>query len=163
MEKDNVYVLFEEIKNKIEMINGKLEQKAGTPTGGQAEEVIPTCVRHIHRHSFDIRSSKVFSLLVGMGVVCSLSLWGNIELWQSKRQYADDALKFRAIRSWGGCSPKEILWLNDVFDIHRDEKSIEWIRGQADGYDKDLKTVSDSLMQESLKVRQMNGNNKKIK
>ena len=27
MEKDNVYVLFEEIKNKIEMINGKLEQK----------------------------------------------------------------------------------------------------------------------------------------
>jgi len=78
MEKDNVYVLFEEIKNKIEMINGKLEQKAGTPTDGQAEEVIPTCVRHIHRHSFDIRSSKVFSLLVGMGVVCSLSLWGNI-------------------------------------------------------------------------------------
>lgn len=60
MEKDNVYVLFEEIKNKIEMINGKLEQKAGTPTDGQAEEVIPTCVRHIHRHSFDIRSSKVF-------------------------------------------------------------------------------------------------------
>ena len=58
MEKDNVYVLFEEIKNKIEMINGKLEQKAGTPTDGQAEEVIPTCVRHIHRHSFDIRSSK---------------------------------------------------------------------------------------------------------
>lgn len=54
MEKDNVYVLFEEIKNKIEMINGKLEQKAGTPTDGQAEEVIPTCVRHIHRHSFDI-------------------------------------------------------------------------------------------------------------
>lgn len=45
MEKDNVYVLFEEIKNKIEMINGKLEQKAGTPTDGQAEEVIPTCVR----------------------------------------------------------------------------------------------------------------------
>ena len=26
---------------------------------------------HIHRHSFDIRSSKVFSLLVGMGIVCS--------------------------------------------------------------------------------------------
>ena len=39
--KDNVYVLFEEIKNKIDMINGKLDQKAGTPTDGQAEEVIP--------------------------------------------------------------------------------------------------------------------------
>ena len=107
---------------------------------------------HIHRHCFDIRSSKVFSLLVGMGVVCGLSLWGNIELWQSKRQYADDALKFRIIRSWGGCDAKTILWLNDVFDIRRDEDAIEWLRQEADGYDRDLKTLSDSLMQEKLKV-----------
>ena len=95
-----------------------------------------------------------------MGVVCGLSIWGNIELWQSKRQYADDALKFRVIRSWGGCSPKEILWLNDIFDIHRDETAIEWVRGQADGYDRILKTVSGSLMQEGLKVRQVNNNRK---
>ena len=153
MEKDNVYVLFEEIKNKIEMINGKLEQKTGTPVGGQAEEVNPTCIRHIHRHSFDIRSSKAFSLLVGMGLVCSLSLWGNIRLWQSNRQYADDVLKFRAIRSWGGCTPEDILWLNKVFDIHRDEKAIEWVRKQADGYENELKAVSDSLMQEKLKLQ----------
>ena len=110
---------------------------------------------HIHRHSFDIRSSKVFSLLVGMGVVCSLSVWGNIELWKSKRQYADDALKFRVIRSWGGCDAKAILWLNKVFDIRRDEDAIEWLRQEADGYDKDLKAVSDSLMQEQLKVEQI--------
>lgn len=155
MEKDNAYVLFEEIKNKIEMINGKLEQKTETPTDGQAEEVIPTCVRHIHRHSFDIRSSKVFSLLVGIGIVCSLSIWGNIELWKSKRQYADDALKFRVIRSWGGCNANHILWLNDVFDIHCNEEAIEWIRQEADGYDKGLKTLSDSLMQEKLKVEEI--------
>lgn len=106
---------------------------------------------HIHRHSFDIRSSKVFSLLVGMGIVCSLSVWGNIELWKSKRQYADDALKFRVIRSWGGCNANHILWLNDVFDIHRNEEAIEWIRQESDGYDRNLKVVSDSLMQEKLK------------
>ena len=114
---------------------------------------------HIHRHSFDIRSSKVFSLLVGMGIVCSLSIWGNIELWKSKRQYADDALKFRVIRSWGGCNANNILWLNDVFDIHRNEEAIEWIRQEADGYDKGLKTLSDSLMQEKLKVKQTKNNN----
>lgn len=110
---------------------------------------------HIHRHCLDIRSSKVFSLLVGMGVVCSISIWGNIELWKSKRQYADDALKFRVIRSWGGCDAKTILWLNDVFDIRRDEKTIEWLSQEADGYDRDLKAVSDSLMQEKLKVEQI--------
>jgi hypothetical protein len=91
--------------------------------------------------------------LVGMGVICSLSLWGNIRLWQSNRQYADDALKFRAIRSWSGCTPGDILWLNKVFDIHRDEKAIEWIREQADGYENELKAVSDSLMQEKLKLQ----------
>jgi len=114
---------------------------------------------HIHRHIFDIKSNKVFSLLVGMGIVCSFSIWGNIELWKSKRQYADDALKFRVIRSWGGCNANHILWLNDVFDIHRNEEAIEWIRQEADDYDKELKTLSDSLMQEKLKVKQTKNNN----
>ena len=108
---------------------------------------------HIHRHSFDIKSNKVFSFLVSMGVVCSLYIWGNIELWKSKRQYADDALKFRVIRSWGGCDAKDILWLNDVFDIRRDEETIDQLRQEADGYDRDLKIVSDSLMQEGIKQR----------
>lgn len=118
---------------------------------GEHQELQPQ--EHIHRHSFDIKSSKVFSFVVGLGMVCALSLWGNIEQWQSKRQYADDALKFRAIRSWGGCDADRVLWLNKVFDIHRDEKAIEWVRKQADGYDTSLKAVSDSLMQEDLKLK----------
>ena len=119
----------------------------------QGEQVAlqePQPQEHIHRHSFDIKSSKVFSFVVGLGVVCALSLWGNIEQWQSKRQFADDALKFRAMRAWGGCSADDVLWLKKVFDIRRDEKAIEWVRKQADGYDTSLKAVSDSLMQERL-------------
>lgn len=109
---------------------------------------------YIHKHSFEIKSSKVFSFVVGLGMVCALSLWGNVAQWQSNRQYADDALKFRAIRSWGGCNANDVLWLNKVFDLHRDKKAIEWIRKQANGYETSLKTVSDSLMQESLKKKQ---------
>ncbi|MDB0717173.1 hypothetical protein DW042_02130 [Bacteroides xylanisolvens] len=116
---------------------------------GLQQELQPQ--KHIHKHSFDIKSSKVFSFVVGIGVVCALSLWVNVAQWQSKRQYADDALKFRAIRSWGGCNANDILWLNKVFDLHRNEKAIEWVRKQADGYDTSLKTVADSLMQESVK------------
>lgn len=218
MDNNEVYALFEGIKNDLKGINGKLEntpKAADNPSSGQSpmvdlqpiKELFDNSAKehqqqtkamltkfgeaevyasnrilyllrdlremfirnsegrkdepleHIHRHSFDIRSSKVFSLLVGMGVVCSLSIWGNIELWQSKRQYADDALKFRVIRSWGGCNAKNILWLNEVFDIHRDEKTIEWVRREADGYDKGLKVLSDSLMQEKLRVKQMKNNN----
>ena len=214
MDNNEVYALFEGIKNDLKGINSKLENTpkvSNDQSGGQPPAVDLTVVKelfessvkehqaqtkamltkfaeaeiyasnrilhllrnlkesfvrssegrkdepqeHIHRHSFDIRSSKVFSILVGMGIVCSLSIWGNIELLKSKRQYADDALKFRVIRSWGGCNANHILWLNDVFDIHRNEEAIEWIRQEADGYDRGLKTLSDSLMQEKLKVEEI--------
>lgn len=218
MDNNEVYTLFEDIKNALKGINGKLEntpKATNNQSDGQSPTVDLTPIKelfessakehqaqtkamltkfgeaevcasnrilhllrglkesftrsseerqdepqeHIHRHIFDIKSNKVFSLLVGMGIVCSLSIWGNIELWKSKRQYEDDALKFRVIRSWGGCNANHILWLNDVFDIHRNEEAIEWVRQEADGYDKGLKTLSDSLMQEKLKVKQTKNNN----
>ena len=105
----------------------------------------------LHRHSFDIKSSKVFTYMVAVSVLCFVSLVGNDFLWQSKQQYKDDALKFRIIRVWRGCGSKEILWLNDVFDIHRDEKIIKLIKEKADGYDQQLKQKADSLMQKKLK------------
>ena len=107
--------------------------------------------KHIHRHSFDIKSSKVFTAMVAVSVLCLVSLVGNYFLWQSKLQYKDDALKFRIIRVWRGCSPKEILWLNDVFDIHRNEKIIKLIKEKADDYDMELKHKADSLMQRKLR------------
>ena len=111
----------------------------------------PQPQEHIHKHSFDIKSSKVFTYVVITAVAFLVSLVGNFWLWQSKQQYNDDALKFRIIRVWRGCSPKEILWLNDVFDIHRNETTIGKIKKEADGYDLELKQKADSLIQRKLK------------
>ena len=105
----------------------------------------------LHRHSFDIKSSKAFTTMVAVSMLCFVSLVGNYFLWQSKQQYKDDALKFRIIRVWRGCSSKEILWINDVFDIHRNEKIIKLIKEKADDYDMELKQKTDSLMQKKLK------------
>lgn len=116
----------------------------------QEQKEHPQPQEQIHRHSFDLKSSKVFTYMVAVSVLCFVSLVGNYFLWQSKQQYKDDALKFRIIRVWRGCSPKEILWLNDVFDIHRDEKIIKLIKEKADGYDQQLKQKADSLMQKKL-------------
>ena len=110
----------------------------------------PIPQEHIHRHSFDIKSSRVFTTVVAVSIICFISLVGNYFLWQSKQQNKDDALKFRIIRVWRGCSPKEILWLNDVFDIHRNENIIRNIKKEADGYDLELKQKADSLMQNNL-------------
>ena len=117
----------------------------------QKQKEHPQPQEHIHRHSFDIKSSKVFISVVAVSVLCFVSLVSNYFLWQSKQQYKDDALKFRIIRVWRGCSPKEILWLNDVFDIHRNEKVIKLIKEKADGYDMELKHKADSLMQRKLR------------
>ena len=117
----------------------------------QEKKELPIPQEHIHRHSFDIKSSRVFTTVVAVSIICFISLVGNYFLWQSKQQYKDDALKFRIIRVWRGCSPKEILWLNDVFDIHRNEKIIKLIKEKADDYDMELKQKADSLMQKKLK------------
>ena len=117
----------------------------------QEKKEHPIPQEHIHRHSFDIKSSKVFTYVVITAVVCLVSLVGNYFLWQRKQQYKDDVLKFRIIRVWRGCSPKEILWLNDVFDIHHNEKIIKLIKQKADDYDMELKQKADSLMQKKLK------------
>ena len=116
----------------------------------QEQKEHPQPQEQIHRHSFDIKSSKVFTYMVAVSVLCFVSLVDNYFLWQSKQQYKDDALKFRIIRVWRGCSPKEILWLNDVFDIHRNENIIRNIKKEADGYDLELKQKADSLMQNNL-------------
>ena len=117
----------------------------------QEQKKHPQPQEQIHRHSFDIKSSKVFTTMVAVSVLCLISLLSNYFLWQSKQQYKHDALKFRIIRVWRGCSPKEILWLNDVFDIHRNEKVIKLIKEKADDYDMELKQKADSLMQKKLK------------
>ena len=104
----------------------------------------------LHRHSFDIKSSRVFTTVVAVSVLCLVSLVSNYFLWQSKQQNKDDALKFRIIRVWRGCSPKEILWLNDVFDIHRNAAIIKRIKKHTDDYNVGLKAKADSLMQNNL-------------
>ena len=115
----------------------------------------PIPQEHIHRHSFDLKSSKVFTYMVAVSVLCFVSLVGNYFLWHSKQQYKDDALKFRIIRVWRGCSPKEILWPNDVFDVHRNENTIRKIKKVTDSYDMELKQKADSLMQKKLKSSYM--------
>ena len=117
----------------------------------QEQKEHPRPQEQIHSHSFDIKSSKVFTYMVVTTAACFVSLVGNYFLWQSKLQYKDDALKFRIIRVWRGCNSKDILWLNDVFDIHRNEKTIKLIKGKADDYDMELKQQADSLMQMKLK------------
>ena len=50
----------------------------------QEQKEHPQPQEHIHRHSFDIKSSKVFTYVVAASILCFVSLVGNFFLWQSK-------------------------------------------------------------------------------
>ena len=41
----------------------------------------PIPQEHIHRHSFDIKSSKAFTAMVAVPILCLVSLVGNYFLW----------------------------------------------------------------------------------
>ena len=45
----------------------------------------PIPQEHIHRHSFDLKSSKVFTYMVAISVLCFVSLVSNYFLWQCKQ------------------------------------------------------------------------------
>ena len=47
----------------------------------QEKKEHPMPQEHIHRHSFDIKSSKVFTYMVVTTAVCFVSLVGNYFLW----------------------------------------------------------------------------------
>ena len=51
----------------------------------QEQKEHPQPQEHIHRHSFDIKSSKVFTYVVAVSILCFGSLVGNYFLWQSKQ------------------------------------------------------------------------------
>ena len=55
--------------------------------------------------------------------------------------------------SMGRMQPKAILWLNDTFNIHRNEEAIDRPRQKAHDYDRDLETISDRLIQEKLELK----------
>ena len=55
--------------------------------------------------------------------------------------------------SMGRMQPKAILWLNDTFNIHRNEEAIDRLHQKAHDYDRDLETISDRLIQEKLKLK----------
>ena len=168
----NTFVLFEEIKNKLETIYRELKELKEKENCSVSPPVPSTPVQRDEQqeqellNQYEQRIKELINKYIGVQVRIKdeetksidklaasvlISLVGNYFLWQSKQQYKDDALKFRIIRVWKGCSPKEILWLNDVFDIHRNEKTIKLIKGKADGYDMELKQKADSLIQNKMK------------
>ena len=63
----------------------------------------------------------------------------------------------------GGTAPKISFDRTTCLIFIGIKKIIEWVHGQADGYNKDLKIISDSLMQKDSKAGQMKGSNKKSK
>jgi hypothetical protein len=116
------------LKNSI----GNIEQALNDINAEKRESV----VRHHHRLSIDVGSSKRFiANLVVLALIFVLSYVVG-EQRRDLARFRDNDLKYRYIQMRGAASSADILRLRNVFDFNRNHDSIKLIRRQVTEYER---------------------------
>jgi hypothetical protein len=137
MDASTVYTLFEEIKETLERNNENKRTKSVQPDmteqfNGLIEEIRKP-VRTEHRHIIEIGSSKVFILLIVMGLVILILSYVVGEQRRCIGQYRDNDLKYRYVKMKGGVDEKGLFQLEQRF-LEKD--SVEIVRKEVEKYEK---------------------------
>ncbi|MDR2145964.1 MAG: hypothetical protein LBE91_05860 [Tannerella sp.] len=147
MDVSTVYEMFEEINSKLNKHTNVPTEPAQvdmTTVNNLAEKLEnvmegvkkPAKVEHHHRHTIDIRSSKVFLSLTIMALtILGLSYFIG-EQRKSIGQYKENDLKYRYIKMQGQISEKNLYRLEEQFQYG---DSIKIIRRQVEEYEKSVK------------------------
>ncbi|KAA6328307.1 hypothetical protein EZS27_022782 [termite gut metagenome] len=161
MDTSAVYTLFEEIKEDVLDIKNKLMETPSAPTTTQAPidltavnavseefrnltEEVQRPIRHDHRHSIEIRSSKVFLSMVVMGLtILGLSFAiGNQR--ETISQYRNNDLKYQYVKMQGQTSEDIFLRLDRQF---RYRDSVTIIRKQVERYEQLVMEQAERIIQ----------------
>ena len=142
--------MFEEIKDKIENIESKLDAPpipATTPIApalaaedGKKIETLTARLDTVseqlarplkHRHTIDFMSNwALIAMAVAMSGVIVMAL-----VIRNQRDYRDNDLKYRYVKMLDGATPSEIERLETNFTYRRNADSIKLIRKQVEQYE----------------------------
>jgi hypothetical protein len=151
--------MFEEIKEGVFEIKNKLMQVPSTPAPIQEPidltaintvseefryltEEVRKPLRHEHRHSIEIRSSKVFLSMVVMVIMIFGLSYAIGEQRKTISQYQNNDLKYRYIKMQGKTSEENLYRLERQF-WYRDSVAI--IRKQVDKYELLVKEQAEKI------------------
>jgi len=153
MDTSAVFEMFETINNKLEKKAEKqvepvrVDMTAINTLSEQLESVVetvrePTKIKHQHRHTIDIGSSKVFLSLVVMALmILGLSYFIG-EQRRSIRQFRSNDLKYRYIKMQGQTDEENLYSLERQFQYG---DSIKIFRKQVEKYEKLVKEQAERL------------------
>jgi len=165
IEINEVYTLFEEIKELIKKANNNntvIQPQIDMPDlsvindlTDKLDKVIEEThkpVRMEHHHIFSIASKKVFFGVLGICLVCILCLFTIFKQREEISSYKDNDLKYRYIKTQGDITPQKLRDQENTFENKRD--SVQVIRKEVNKYEKALIEEAKRLEKVRLKEQE---------
>jgi len=115
------------------------------------DENIKSGIYNENHHSFSIESPFIFWGFSGMFaaiVVLAVALYF---AKQPDYNRMDNDLKYRYIKMKGEASPEQLMELEDVFGINRDNNKIHWMRNDVESYEEAVRKRAALAEQARLK------------
>lgn len=108
---------------------------------------------HIHenRHSFVLHTKKDWALLIMFVIILSSAMSAIYHLSRPNVQQEDNDLKYRYIKMKGEATPKQIVELENIFELNRDNAKIKQMREDVKAYEDAVKKQAALAEQERLK------------
>ena len=108
---------------------------------------------HIHenRHSFVLHTKKDWALLIMFVIILSSAMSAIYHLSRPNVQQEDNDLKYRYIKMKGEATPKQIVELENIFELNRDNAKIKQMREDVKAYEDAVKKQAALAEQARLK------------
>ena len=108
---------------------------------------------HIHenRHSFVLHTKKDWALLIMVVIILSSAMSAIYHLSRPNVQQEDNDLKYRYIKMKGEATPKQIVELENIFELNRDNAKIKQMREDVKAYEDAVKKQAALAEQARLK------------
>ena len=103
------------------------------------------------RHSFALYTKESWILLTMFISVVAVSISAIYHLSRPNVQRDDDALKYRYIKMKGDASAEQIVTLEEIFELNRDNSKIEQMREDVEAYEEAVRKQAALAEQARLK------------
>ena len=171
MDSSAVYTMFEEIKEKLNKQSERqtpaqsptesiirqediTEVREMTATLKEVTKTVKLPQKHIHKHTIDLMSNKVLTVLAVVMTALVISLWIVRNQRDTIQQFRDNDLKYRYIQMKGQASPEDMLMLRNVFEFNRNADSIRAIRQRVERYEQLIQRQAESEARAKLNAEQ---------
>ncbi len=129
----------DELRSKLllDTINQlKQEQDAASKVVLDKLHVIDnTPQKKIVTHRFEPTSKYVLLFIGGLALSLVISIWGNLTQWREHQDWEEADLKYRALKMVLPSDDPNIRYIENHFNVRRDEDMIDKLRTQVDVYE----------------------------